>query len=53
MPNVQQALTALQEKALVWRAARGIYALEDASLRDLLEQEGMLLGAGSSGNPTP
>ena len=53
VPNVQQALTALQEKALVWRAARGVYALEDASLRDLLEQEGMLLGAGSSGNTTP
>ena len=48
VPNVQQALTALQEKALVWRAARGVYALEDASLRDLLEQEGMLPGAGNT-----
>jgi len=42
VPNVQQALTALQEKALVWRASRGVYALEDAALRDLLAQEGML-----------
>ena len=52
VPNVQQALTALQEKAFVWRAARGVYAPEDASLRDLLEQEGMLLGAGNAGNFT-
>ena len=37
VPNVQQALAALQEKSLVWRAARGIYALEDTALRDLLE----------------
>lgn len=52
VPNVQQALTALQEKALVWRAARGVYALEDASLRELLEQEEMLPGSGSAGNPS-
>ena len=43
VPNVQQALSALQEKALVWRASRGVYALEDASLRDLLDQQGMLI----------
>ena len=43
VPNVQQALTALQEKSLVWRASRGIYALEDASLRDLLAQECLLI----------
>jgi len=42
VPNVQQALAALQEKALVWRASRGIYALEDTALRDLLAQAGML-----------
>ncbi len=46
VPNVQQALTALQEKALVWRASRGIYALEDASLRDLLAQAGLLVDEG-------
>ena len=45
VPNVQQALTALQEKALVWRASRGVYALEDATLRDLLAQAGLLPGA--------
>ena len=43
VPNVQQALTALQEKALVWRASRGVYALEDPCLRDLLDQQGMLV----------
>ena len=52
VPNVQQALTALQEKALVWRAARGVYALEDASLREILEQEEMLSGSGSAGDPS-
>jgi len=34
--NVQQALSALQEKGLVWKASRGVYALEDTSLLDLL-----------------
>lgn len=47
VPNVQQALAALQEKALVWRASRGVYALEDASLRDTLAQEGMLVSTNS------
>jgi hypothetical protein len=36
--NVQQALLALQEKALVWRAARGVYALEDSGLAEFLDQ---------------
>ncbi len=36
IPNVQQALTALQEKALIWRAARGVYALEDTSLAEAI-----------------
>ena len=40
--GVQQALVALQDKALVWRAARGVYALEEASLADLMRGEGML-----------
>lgn len=39
--NVQQALAALQDKALVWKAARGVYALEDAFLADLMRQAGM------------
>jgi hypothetical protein len=29
-------LVALQDKGLVWKAARGVYALEDTSLADLL-----------------
>lgn len=36
LSNVQQALVALQEKGLVWKAARGVYALEDTSLGELL-----------------
>jgi hypothetical protein len=37
IPNVQQALVALQDKGLVWKAARGVYALEDTSLAELLD----------------
>ena len=40
--NVQQALVALQDKALVWRAARGIYALEDSFLTGLMQKAGLL-----------
>lgn len=39
---VQQALLVLQERSLVWRAARGVYALEELSLADLMRSEGML-----------
>lgn len=39
---VQQALAALQERSLVWRAARGVYALEELSLAELMRAEGML-----------
>jgi len=39
---VQQALSALQERGLVWRAARGVYALEELSLAELMREEGML-----------
>ncbi|HET7863938.1 MAG TPA: ATP-binding protein [Burkholderiaceae bacterium] len=42
VPSIQQALAALQDKALVWRATRGVYALEEASLADLMAQEGLL-----------
>ena len=38
LSNVQQAPVALQEKGLVWKAARGVYALEDTSLGELLRQ---------------
>lgn len=40
--SVQQALVALQEKALVWRAARGVYAIEESSLTDIMEHDGLL-----------
>jgi hypothetical protein len=40
--NVQQALPALQDKAMVWKAARGIYALEDSLLADLMARAGLL-----------
>jgi hypothetical protein len=40
--NVQQSLAALQDKNLIWRASRGVYALEDSSLVDILDQEEML-----------
>jgi hypothetical protein len=40
--NAQQALSALQDKALVWRAARGVYAFEETGLASLMQQAGML-----------
>ena len=40
--NVQQALSALQEKMLVWKERRGMYALEDSATADLLQRHGML-----------
>jgi len=40
--NVQQVLNALQEKALVWRASRGVYALEDSFLAELMDKAGLL-----------
>jgi len=39
---VQQALGALQEKALVWRERRGVYALEESSVAELLAEHRML-----------
>lgn len=44
VPNVQSALTALQEKKLVWRAARGIYSFEEQAMAETLRQSGMLAG---------
>lgn len=40
VPSAQAALQALQEKSLIWRASRGVYALEDASLREVLKGAG-------------
>jgi hypothetical protein len=42
VPNVQTALEALQNKALVWRAAHGEYAMEEQGLADLLRARGLL-----------
>ena len=46
VPGVQQALIALQEKKLVWRAARGVYAVEERSVIDLLLAGRLLDGLG-------
>jgi hypothetical protein len=42
VPNIQTALDNLQEKGLVWKAARGEYALEEQSLVDLMKLHGRL-----------
>lgn len=39
-PNVQKALDALRDKELVWKANRGEYALEDASMAQWLTRTG-------------
>jgi phage-related protein len=44
VPNVQQALIALQDKKLVWRASRGVYAIEEQSIVDILSSDGLLNG---------
>ena len=44
VPGVQQALLALQEKKLVWRAARGVYAIEEQTVTDILATDGLLRG---------
>ncbi len=44
VPGVQQALIALQEKKLAWRAARGIYAVEERAVVELLRADGLLAG---------
>lgn len=46
VPGVQQALIALQDKKLVWRAARGVYAVEEHSVVELLAADGQLAGLG-------
>ena len=42
--GVQQALIALQEKKLVWKASRGVYAVDEHVIIDLLRADGMLEG---------
>ena len=40
--NVQQALIALQGKALIWKETRGVYAIEEGTTVELMREEGML-----------
>jgi hypothetical protein len=35
-------LIALQDKKLVWRAARGVYAVEEGNIVDILAADGLL-----------
>lgn len=44
VPGVQQALIALQEKKLVWKASRGVYAVDENVIVDLLRADGLLEG---------
>jgi hypothetical protein len=44
VPGVQAALLALQDKKLVWKASRGVYALEETNMMDLLADAGLLEG---------
>ena len=44
VPGVQQALIALQEKNLVWKASRGVYAVDEQVIVDLLRADGLLEG---------
>ncbi|CAN1606365.1 ATP-binding protein [Pseudomonas sp. B21-028] len=44
VPGVQQALLALQEKKLVWKASRGVYAVDEQVIVDLLRDAGLLEG---------
>lgn len=44
VPGVQQALIALQEKKLASRAARGIYAVEEKAIVEVLRADGLLAG---------
>lgn len=40
--NIQKALATLQANNLVWKSARGVYALEEAGLADLMRNAGLL-----------
>lgn len=44
MVSVARALGVLQEHALVWRSARGVYAIEESSLSEAMRRAGMLDG---------
>jgi hypothetical protein len=40
--NVQQTLAALQDKALIWKEKRGVYALEEAATAHVMRRAGLL-----------
>ncbi|WP_296233303.1 ATP-binding protein [Pseudomonas sp. UBA4617] len=44
VPGVQQALIALQEKHLVWKASRGVYAVDEQVIVDIVRADGLLQG---------
>lgn len=44
VPGVQQAPIALQQKKLVWKASRGVYAVDDSVIADVLRADGLLEG---------
>lgn len=50
--NVQQALSALQEKALIWKADRGVYAIEEQGIVEVLANAGLIPGTEPSDNAT-
>jgi hypothetical protein len=44
VPGVQQALSALQQHGLIWKAARGVYSIEDSAITDKLAEAGLFTG---------
>jgi hypothetical protein len=42
--GINAAIGAVQEKKLVWRAARGVYAIEGRIVANLLSADGLLEG---------
>lgn len=53
VPGVQQALLALQEKNLIWRAGRGVYAIEEQTVADILAADGLLTGVNLASEQLP
>ena len=43
--QAQPALAALQDKSLIWREKRGVYALEEAGTASVMRRAGLLDGA--------
>jgi hypothetical protein len=51
--NIQAALGALQEKALIWKEKRGVYSLEESTMAELLRQHGLLDVCALQNSPRP